>query len=324
MKVGIIGLGAMGGTHHSLLKAKGVTPHIVCDGDESKFAQFDATQHTTNYMDVINQSDIVFIATPTNLHAEMALASIEAGKATFLQKPMARTLDEAVAIREKVKEKGVPFQVGYIMRFSEAMKKLKQGISEIGNPVVWKEMWAVNGQGYPGWLFKQEGGGPLFEDSHMMDLALWCLGSKPIHVVANIQQFCNFKYNDTVSMMITYENGSCLLWGDSWARGSSGQSSREPRRTFDIVGPKGHLCHPVKYKKEEDVQTTMKYDTNGQEQSSFAWNHLGIGGAYVSELDGFLDRVDGKESGGCTVDEAFEVMRILDACERSNGKGVSL
>lgn len=61
--------------------------------------------------------DVIDICTPTFLHPEFALKSLRAGKHTFLEKPMARTLDECDRIIEAHKAAGVAMMVGHVVRF---------------------------------------------------------------------------------------------------------------------------------------------------------------------------------------------------------------
>src|SRR3990172_951632 len=75
--------------------------HAVCDADAAWAArraqEWGATRSLTDYRELLAdpQVDAVEVLTPHHLHAEMAVAALEAGKHVSLQKPMARTLAEA-------------------------------------------------------------------------------------------------------------------------------------------------------------------------------------------------------------------------------------
>lgn len=332
MKFGVIGLGAMGGTHVAMLKGEGVTAHAVCDTDEVKLEQYTASVKTTDYKDVIKKCEVVFIATPTYQHVFMALEALEAGRHIFLQKPMARTLGEAREIAKAVRESKKAFQVGYVMRFSTEMQKVKDFVAKIGSPVSWREVWTLNGQSYPQWLYEEGGGGPLFEDSHMIDFATWCIGKKPVSVSATAYSFNKTKFRDTISLLLTYEDGSSLLWCDSWARSGAGASNRDVRRIISVIGAGGHVIHPVKKPTDVPGATTVLYTWDGQEVDSVTWEHLGIGPAYGVEMQDFMARLYTAQnkksayvSSGCSAEEGLMLLKILDAAERSallGGKSV--
>jgi len=100
--------------------------------------QFGADYASTNYEDVLNDPDVdaVLICTRHHLHASQAMAAARAGKAIFLEKPMALNqteLDELVAV---LKETEVPFMVGFNRRFSPAARRAKEIISGRQNPLM--------------------------------------------------------------------------------------------------------------------------------------------------------------------------------------------
>lgn len=59
----------------------------------------------------------VVVCTPEHLHAEPALAAIEAGKALAVEKPLAHTSEAAEHICERAQKRGIPVLVGHILRF---------------------------------------------------------------------------------------------------------------------------------------------------------------------------------------------------------------
>lgn len=70
--------------------------------------------------------DIVYIATPPGSHMEYALETIEAGKAVYIEKPMARTWEECRIINEAAGKKGIPVFVAYYRRSLEYFLQVKQ------------------------------------------------------------------------------------------------------------------------------------------------------------------------------------------------------
>ena len=72
--------------------------------------------------DLLADSDAVIIVVPTSAHFAVASAAIEHGKHVFIEKPITTTLDEADALLELARKKGVIVQIGHIERFNQAVR----------------------------------------------------------------------------------------------------------------------------------------------------------------------------------------------------------
>ena len=71
-------------------------------------------------------ADAVMICTPENMHFEPAMLAVEAGYHILLEKPIAQTLDECVAIGEAAKKKGVLVAVCHVLRHHPYFMKIKE------------------------------------------------------------------------------------------------------------------------------------------------------------------------------------------------------
>ncbi|MBK3518806.1 Gfo/Idh/MocA family protein [Carboxylicivirga marina] len=85
-----------------------------------------------NYRDLLKAPDIdaVIIATPDHWHAQMGIDAAKAGKHIYIEKGLTRTVEEAFALRETVKETGVVFQLGHQGRQTASFNKAKQLIDK--------------------------------------------------------------------------------------------------------------------------------------------------------------------------------------------------
>ena len=72
--------------------------------------------------------DAVFITTPTPAHAESIKKAAKAGKAIFVEKPLAHSLDASREAVEVVQKAGVPCQVGFMRRYDPAYLEAKRRI----------------------------------------------------------------------------------------------------------------------------------------------------------------------------------------------------
>lgn len=83
----------------------------------------------TDYHDFFRHPDLadaVMICTPENMHFEPAMLAIEAGYHILLEKPIAQTLEECVAIGEAAKKRGVLVAVCHVLRHHPYFMKIKE------------------------------------------------------------------------------------------------------------------------------------------------------------------------------------------------------
>lgn len=135
----------------------------------------------------MDEIDAVCIATPNLFHKQAAVASFEAGKHVFCEKPMARNAEEAREMLRAQKKSGKLLQIGFQFRFSGAASFMRKYI-ENGNmgEIYYARVQALRRRGVPGWgVFidkEQQGGGPLLDIGvHVLDFTLYLMGyPKPV------------------------------------------------------------------------------------------------------------------------------------------------
>jgi len=126
-----------------LYKATGSSLEIVMDIDENIAKEY-AERHsikkwTDNADELITSSDVdaVYIATPPDSHCYYAKLVAAAGKPVLVEKPMARTLEEAKELVAACKDANVPLFVTYYRRAMPRFLLVKEWIDSkrIGNPL---------------------------------------------------------------------------------------------------------------------------------------------------------------------------------------------
>src|SRR5262245_4385498 len=99
IKTVVIGVGHLGQAHARVYASlEQVELVAVCDIDENQgraIAGRHATRFIGNYRELLGRVDAVSVATPTVNHHEITCAFLEAGAGVLVEKPIARTLDEA-------------------------------------------------------------------------------------------------------------------------------------------------------------------------------------------------------------------------------------
>jgi predicted dehydrogenase len=72
----------------------------------------------------------VAIAAPAVDHARLARQALEAGKPVFVEKPLALELNDAEAVAEVARERGLPLMVGHLLQYHPAFVTLKQMVAD--------------------------------------------------------------------------------------------------------------------------------------------------------------------------------------------------
>lgn len=131
--VGVVGMG-MGKAHAKAAKRYGAEIAAICDTNEEKLhkvaeeLELSEEQCFTDYHALAGNKDIncIVIATPDQLHREMAETFLAAGKHIMCEKPLALTREDMEAIIAATKKYNTKFMVGQICRFTPAFVKAKE------------------------------------------------------------------------------------------------------------------------------------------------------------------------------------------------------
>lgn len=137
MKICVAGAyGAFGIKHLDALKAiEGVEVTSVMGPTESKInelAQERGIAHASTSLDacLANENvDAVILATPTQLHAEQAIACMKAGKPVLIEIPMADSIEDSEKICQVQKETGTLAMAGQVRRFNPSHQWIKNKIN---------------------------------------------------------------------------------------------------------------------------------------------------------------------------------------------------
>ncbi len=122
LNICMIGHGMMGGWHSTALRGI-ANLHTIAGRDPEATRAFSEGQGYANWTTdwraaVANPAvDAVIIAGPSQSHAEMGLAAIEAGKPVLVEIPLALTLSDCQALVDMAGRKGIPLGVVHPMRF---------------------------------------------------------------------------------------------------------------------------------------------------------------------------------------------------------------
>ncbi|MCA9429838.1 MAG: bi-domain-containing oxidoreductase, partial [Candidatus Omnitrophica bacterium] len=132
--------------------------------------------------------DVVLIATRHHLHAEQTIASVDAGKHVFVEKPLALNREDLSKIREAVERKNRVVMVGFNRRFSPMAREVKQWFEPRTGPLAMLARINAGRLEKGSWLLDPaEGGGRIVgEVCHFVDLFQYWSGSR----VEDVQATC--------------------------------------------------------------------------------------------------------------------------------------
>ena len=192
--IALIGYAFMGSAHSQAWRSVGaafdvpeIERRVLVGRDESAVAQaarrLDWQEHATDWREVIAREDvdIVDICTPGFLHAEIAIAALEAGKHVLCEKPLANDTDEAVRMVEAARaarERGQVAALGHTYRRVPALAHARDLVAagRLGEirqvRASYLQDWLVDAEAGMSWRLRKEtaGSGALGDiGSHAVD-----------------------------------------------------------------------------------------------------------------------------------------------------------
>ena len=134
IKVGVIGVGALGWHHARLYKECDQAELVgVYDLNEESGRQVAEKLNTTFYKSpaaLLEAVDAVSIAVPTHLHFEIGQRVIEAKKHILMEKPLTEFLDHGRKLIEMAKENNCIIQVGHVERFNPVISVMEEKLTD--------------------------------------------------------------------------------------------------------------------------------------------------------------------------------------------------
>jgi len=336
VKVGIIGSQFQGEAHAASLQIMPEAAEVVAvasptPGNAAKFAKkFGVPRVFTDYREMLKEKDIemVTIAAPNSLHAQMAKDCAAAGKHIVCEKPLAVTIAEGEEMISAAKKNGVLLMYGEELLFAPKFLKakemaddgafgkihlIKQSEKHFGPHSDW--FWDIN----------RSGGGALMDlGCHGIAFSYWFLNRSPIKSV-----YCQMgtyvhghktQADDDTLCILEFENGAVALIENSWAK-RGGMDDR-----LEVFGSEGVTYADLVRGNSLSTYSEKGYgyavekapSTKGWSYPVFEelWNY-----GTPQELTHFARCVRGKETSKVTGEDGLVVMHALLAGYASAGEG---
>jgi predicted dehydrogenase len=368
LNIGLVGYGFMGRTHSNAYRqVSNFFPleyrpvlKAVSGRDAAKVKAFADNwgyeSIETDWRKLIARKDIdvIDIATPNNLHAEIAIAAAQAGKMVLCEKPLAMNTPEALKMVEAVEKAKVPNMVWYNYRRVPAVTLAKQLIDEgkLGKIFHYRakflQDWTINAdvpQGGAGtWrLDVNVAGSGVTGDllAHCIDTALWLNGGID-KVTAMTETFVKERkhaetgkmqkvgIDDASAFLARFKNGSLATFESTrYARG------HKALYTLEINGENASLAWDL-----HDLHRLQMFDhrdkgyvrgwrsihvTDGDQPYMKHWwvpgLQIGYEESFVHQVADFIQGITSGKPANPTFRDGLETDKVTDAVLKSAQTG---
>jgi myo-inositol 2-dehydrogenase/D-chiro-inositol 1-dehydrogenase len=266
----MIGCGGMNSAHmeslNNILEAKMVAFSDVVEDRARHCAQKYSGHPYKDYHEMIEEEglDACYVAIPPFAHTDQELLCSKKRIAFFVEKPVALTMKKAKEVQKSVARSGIVTQVGYVMRFYDGLRQLRQALKERGGKIGLIEMvrlGGIAGDENFWWRRKELSGGQLVEQStHQVDMARWMVGDvSAVYAKFGRQlnkDLPNFTIEDVSTAVMKFKNGAIGVLTSSNAVQEAGGLGR-----FTLIAKNLEIVSNNGYRLVEGKATTEYRDT---------------------------------------------------------------
>jgi len=223
IRIAVVGAGGFAkGMHLPNIKALPEMYHLqaIVSGSGSNAkntaSQFGADFSSTDYSYVLESPDVdaILICTRHNLHGDMVLQALTAGKHVFVEKPLAvsqEELNKIVRFYDEYTEKAPVLMTGFNRRFSPHAVAIKTVLERRSNPMIINYRMNAGYIPLDHWVHSNEGGGRnIGEGCHIYDLFTHFTGSRVLEVSAQSihPSTSHYSNRDNFVATMSFEDGS--------------------------------------------------------------------------------------------------------------------
>lgn len=317
MKVAVIGCGTIANAAHipSYMKNPKAEIKYFCDiileRAQNAVEKYGCGTAVEDYHEVLKDPEVqaVSVCTPNNVHAQIAIDALRAGKDVLCEKPAARTYAEALEMQKVQHETGRVLNIGVVNRFNDSVNRIKEYIDggKLGNIhhvyVSFRAHRSIPGLGGAFTTKAIAGGGALIDwGVHYLDIVMYCCGDPKVKTVTG-EAFCelgkdmkNYTYvdmwaeassnresgvydvDDSVTGMIRTE-GPVITLNGAWA-----QNIGEAEQYIDFMGAKAGIR--LRYGKDFTLYTV---ENGALVEYTPKFNMTDM---FQNEIDAFIDCIE--------------------------------
>lgn len=316
MRIGLIGLGRIGAFHAGTLSTITAIDSLVVTDLVPERARQVAGLHGAEAVGSVAEIltagvDGVVVAAPTDLHAPLILACVEAGVPVLCEKPVASDGAAGAAVLRRLADHDVPVMIGFQRRYDVAMAAVKAAADagELGRV---NTVRSTTMDPEPPSRDYIAGSGGLYRDCgvHDFDIVRWVVGQEAVEVYATGSDrgapfFAEVGDVDTATAVITFADGTLGVVSNTRYNGRGYDVRLEVHGSADSIAagidPKWPMRSAQPGAAEPDPQPHHFF------MDRFA-------DAFRAEFETFLDVAAGKQPSPCTVADGLEAGWIAEAC----------
>ena len=328
VRVGVVGLGYWGpNLARNFDRLPGAELAYCCDLDEANLAKARSLDPdavvTDDYARLLGDEslDAVVVATSVPTHYALGKMALEAGKHTFIEKPIALKATDAADLLATAESRGLKLMVGHLLEYHPAVAKMKELIDsgELG-----KVYYAYSNRLNLGKVRTDENALWSF-GPHDISVLNYLTGDEPVEVSARGECYLQDDVEDVVFGYIKYRSGIVGHLHVSWL-------DPHKSRKITVVGEKKMVVfddmeseRKITVYDKGATTTRTKFETYGE----FVTLHFGdihipkIGNDEPLRLEcqHFVDCITGDLQPRSDGRDALNVVKVLDAMEVSLREG---
>ena len=235
LRLGLAGLGTMGRNHLRVISNHPETIlAAVADPTAEALEAAVAQTGARGFADALAmiataELDGVVVAAPTTNHAALALAAIERGLSILVEKPLAATVDDAIAIVSAARRRGVRVQVGHVERYNPAVLEMGRLLRAGWLSTIYAITSRRAGP-FPARI--RDVGVTVDLGTHDVDMLSWIAGERPIRVYAETAQRIHAAHEDLTFGLMHFPSGAIGFLDVDWL-------TPVKRRSLVAVGEEG-------------------------------------------------------------------------------------
>ena len=212
----IVGYGGMGSYHAQLISENGrveVRGAFDLLEDRRNAASLAGYTAYSSYEEVLADPavEIILIATPNDVHKDIAVRAFQAGKHVVCEKPVALSTAEFTEMQAAADAAGRVLMVHQNRRWDEDFRVIKGMYDKETIGSLFQLESRVHGaNGIPGdWRHvKEQGGGMLLDwGVHLLDQLLFMIDSKVVSVSSSLSFILGNEVDDGFEAVLQFENG---------------------------------------------------------------------------------------------------------------------
>src|SRR5438876_659414 len=323
-RVGVVGCGYWGpNLIRNFRQLPDCALKLMCDTSEQRLAHlkslYPGIEGHKDFGHLLNGSglDAVIIATPIRFHHSMAKASLLAGKHTFIEKPMASSVEECEELVQLAEERGLVLMVGHTFLYSPAVRKIKEIVDrgDIG------DIQYISSRRLNLGLFQKDINVAWDLAPHDISIILHILGETPVAVNCQGNAHVTPQVEDVTNMSLLFPHKRFATIQSSWL---------EPRkiREMTIVGTRRMIVYDDLRTREKiriydaRVERPPHYDTFAEFQYSYHYGDSYIPYLHQEEplklaCQHFIECIKTNSEPLTNGRQGLELVRILEAASAS-------